>query len=495
MANLYYKTGIHEIHSQFDHFFRDYPDYGTHKAGYCINAGLEDLITWVRNTRFNEDDIQYLGSITGSSGTRIFDRDFLSWLKNGFTFDSLTIDAIPEGRVVHPEVPLTVVKGQLAVAQILESPLLNKLNYPTLVATKAARIQQAGRGGLLLEFGMRRGPGEGVNSGIRAALIGGADFSSAVSISRNMGIPPKGTHSHSMVQVFMAIAGGEYEAFKTFADIYPDDCVLLVDTINTLESGIPNAIRVFEYLRRKGHKPVGIRLDSGDLAFLSIQASRMLDDAGFPDTRIVLSNQLDELVIWQIITQIEEEAAKYGVDPDKLISRLVYGVGTSLITSKGDPSLDGVYKLVAVKNKSSWVPAIKISETPQKTLIPGNKYIYRIYDSRGNATADVLSTREIEITEQKSIKLRHPLDNTKQRTLNRDHISRIEDLSEKILDEGKTVYEFPGLDEIRSRRKTDMEVLDPGVKRILNPHLYHVSLSEDLWELKNSLISSAGNKK
>jgi nicotinate phosphoribosyltransferase len=299
----------------------------------------------------------------------VFAKDFLDWLRKNCSFDGISLQAIPEGRVVHPNAPLTVVQGPLAMAQILETSLLNHINYQTLIATKAARIHESGRGQLMLEFGLRRGQEKGANAGTRAALIGGADYSSNVGISHVLGLPPKGTHAHSMVQLYMALGEGELEAFRAYAEVYPDNCLLLVDTINTLESGIPNAIRVFEELRRKGFEPVGVRLDSGDLAYLSIQAAKMLDQAGFPDTIIVLSNNLDELVIWQIITQIQEEAPRYGMDADHLIKRLVYGVGTRLIVSQGDPALDGVYKLVAVHDQGQWKPAIKISNPRRKRPI------------------------------------------------------------------------------------------------------------------------------
>ena len=322
MAQLYFRMGLHERPAQFDHFFRKYPDYDTHTAGYCINAGLQWLLDWMKETRCRDKDIEYLRAHRGQAGNRIFDDDFLDWFRENGRFDTITLRAIPEGRVVHANVPVTIVQGPLAIAQILETPLLNQLNYQTLVATKAARIRESGRGQLMLEFGMRRAHERGAIAGARAALIGGADFTSNVGISHVLGLPPKGTHAHSMVQVFMALGEGELGAFRAFADVYPDDCILLVDTINTLESGIPNAIRVFEDLKRKGHKPVGIRLDSGDLAHLSIQAAKMLNDAGFPDAKIVLSNQLDELVILQIITQIQEEASIYDIDPDHLIQRL-----------------------------------------------------------------------------------------------------------------------------------------------------------------------------
>jgi nicotinate phosphoribosyltransferase len=488
MAQLYFRMRLHEKDVQFDHFFRNYPSYGMHNAGYCINAGLEWLIDWMMNVHFRDEDIDYLRSQVGQTGKRMFDEDFLNWLKKNGTFDSITLKAIPEGRVVHPNIPLTVVQGPIGMAQILETSLLNHLNYQTLIATKAARIHDTGRGQLLLEFGLRRGHDRGANAGARAALIGGADFTSNVGVSHILGLPPKGTHAHSMVQLFIALGEGELEAFRAYADVYPDDCLLLVDTIDTLESGVPNAIRVFEELRIKGHKPVGIRLDSGDLAYLSIQAGKMLDDAGFPDTSIVLSNNLDELVIWQILTQISNEAPRYGVDPENLILRLVYGVGTRLITSWGEPALGGVYKLVAVCHENKWLPAIKISESLAKTPNPGNKYAWRIYDLRNKATADVMSLENENLMKTDPIDLRHPIEHTKQRSLSQDNISQIEPLLVDVLKEGKLVYELPMLKEIRQKREVDIDKLDPGVRRIMNPHIYHVSLTQKLWELKQELI-------
>jgi nicotinate phosphoribosyltransferase len=494
MAQLYFTMGLHEKESQFDHFFRSYPDYGSHKAGYCINAGLETLVEWMNGSSFGDQEIEYLRSQTGSTGVGIFNDDFLKWLRKNGNFEGVTLYSIPEGRVVHPNTPLTIVRGPLAMVQIVESALLNKLNYQTLIATKAMRIKEAARGNALLEFGMRRAQGSGVSAGVRAALIGGADFSSSVSISRTLGYPPKGTHAHSMVQVFMALGDGELTAFRAYAELYPDDCLLLVDTINTLESGMPNALTVFHELRAKGHEPIGIRLDSGDLAFLSIQTAKMLDESGFPDTKIVLSNQLDELVIWQIITQIEEEAPRYGLDADKLIDRLVYGVGTRLITSEGCSALDGVYKLVSLREGKGWAPAIKLSETPQKTLNPGSKQVFRIYDKRGHATSDLLTVDEPSPSESKEITLRHPIDHTKCRVLTQDMISSVEPLLVKVLDEGKLVYDFPSIDKIREIRSADMDRLDLGVKRIMNPHIYHVSLSQKLWDLKQSLIRSVNGE-
>jgi nicotinate phosphoribosyltransferase len=487
MAQLYFRKGIHERRAQFDYFFRSYPDYREHKAGYCINAGLEWLLDWMDRAYFQPQDIEYLRSQKSSSGKRLFGDDFLSWLKSEGNFGGLTLRAIPEGRVVHPNVPIVVVEGPLAMAQILETSLLNHLNYQILIATKASRIRLAGRGRLFLEFGLRRGPDKGANAGARAAMIGGADFTSNVGVSKVLGYPPKGTHAHSMVQAFMALGQTELDAFRAYAEVYPDDCVLLVDTVDTLESGIPNAITVFEELKRKGHHPVGIRLDSGDLAYLSIRAAKMLDQAGFPDASIVLSNQLDELVLWQILTQIEQEAAKYGVDADKLINRLVYGVGTKLITSSGDSSLDGVYKLVAVKDNSRWVPAIKISETPDKIPNPGHKHIWRIYDTRGHASADLLSLDDEDPCQEKQLILRHPSEAQSFRNLDASSITKIEPLLVKVIVDGKMVYALPSIDEMRALRDSDLEKLDAGVKRIMNPHIYHVSLTQRLWDLKRAL--------
>jgi nicotinate phosphoribosyltransferase len=444
----------------------------------------------MQDAHFRDEDINYLRSQTSRTGAPVFSQDFLSWLQKNGAFESLILRAIPEGRVVHPHVPLTVVQGPLAAAQILETSLLSHLNYQTLIATKAARIRESGRGQLLLEFGTRRAHDKGANAGTRAALIGGADYSSNVGTSHILGFPPKGTHAHSMVQIFIALGMSELEAFQAYGDVYPDDCLLLVDTINTLESGIPNAIKVFEELRRQGHEPVGIRLDSGDLAYLSIQAAKMLDKAGFPNTSIVLSNNLDELVIWQIITQISQEASRYEVDSDHLIKRLVYGVGTRLITSEGDPSLGGVYKLVAVHHEGTWKPAIKLSESPDKTPNPGHKYVWRLYDRRNRATADLLALDDENPPMMKQIILRHPADHTKYRLLRQADITEIEPLLVNILEEGKLVYDFPSIEEIRQRRQADLDRLDPGVKRIMNPHVYHVSLTQRLWNLKQSLIES-----
>jgi len=494
MAQLYYRMGLHERYAQFDHFFRNYPDYGNHQAGYCVNAGLEWLLDWMRQSRFSDRDIELLRGQTGRTGKKVFAEDFLKWLRIYGSFDEITMRAIPEGRVVHPGAPLTIVQGPLALAQILETPLLNYLNYQTLIATKASRVWESGRGRPVIDFGLRRAQGKGGNAGARAALIGGADFSSNVGISHVLGYPPKGTHAHSMVQTFIALGEGEIGAFRAYAELYPDDCMLLVDTVNTLESGIPNAITVFEELKRKGHEPVGIRLDSGDLAYLSIRAAKMLNDAGFSDTAIVLSNQLDELVIWQIVSQIEEEASKYGVDPDHLINRLVYGVGTRLITSEGDSALDGVYKLVAIKEGSEWVPAIKISESTKKILNPGLKQVWRIYDKRDRAVADLITTEDEDPRTMETIILRHPIEENVHRSISRDSVKDAEPLLVDVLLKGDRAGDAPSIEDMRNLRKHDLEKLDAGVRRLMNPHIYHVSLSDKLWRLKREMVESMKNQ-
>jgi len=388
------------------------------------------------------------------------------------------------------DVPLTVVRGPLAAAQILESALLNRLNYQTLIATKASRIRHVAGESLFVDFGMRRAQDLGANAAARAALIGGADFSSNTGVSLALGYPPKGTHAHSMVQAFMALGGDEREAFRRYAEVYPDDCILLVDTVDTLESGIPNAIKVFEELRRGGHTPVGVRLDSGDLAYLAVQAARQLDAAGFPDCKIVLSNQLDERVIQQVVGQVREEAGRAGLDADAVVQRLTYGVGTHLVTSSGAPALDGVYKLVGLKRDGEWHPAVKVSENPAKVPNPGGKSVWRLYDRRGMATADLLCRLAEDPRGDDPLVLRHPVVETAQRSIARDDVSDMESLLAPVLEPGREPVALPDIDELRRRRDRDLERLDPGVKRIVNPHVYHVSLSQRLWRLKQELISS-----
>ncbi|MDJ0925456.1 MAG: nicotinate phosphoribosyltransferase [Acidimicrobiia bacterium] len=490
MAQLYFERGLHERPAQFDYFFRRYPDYGRHQAGYAVFAGLDPLLDWMDRIRFTDADLDLLRDQRNEAGIRRFGDEFLDWLGDHGGFDDVIINAIPEGRVVHANVPIAIVEGPLALLQILETALLNHLNYPTLIATKASRIHEAAGGRPALEFGMRRGPSFGANAGGRAALIGGADFTSNVGVSHEMEIDPKGTHAHSMVQVFMALGEGELEAFRAYAAVYPDDCILLVDTIDTLDSGIPNAIEVFRELRASGHEPVGIRLDSGDLAYLSIEAADMLDAAGFTEVAIVLSGNLDELEIWQIRAQILDEFARAGRDPSGLMDRLIYGVGTRLITSQGHEALDGVYKLVALQTNGEWVPAIKVSDTPEKVPIPGKKQIWRLYDGRGRATADVVGLADETLTNGEIV-LHHPHREGVSRRIELENITEIEDLLVEVFRSGKRVTAKSTLDEMRQRRVTDLERLDAGVRRLVNPHIYHVSLTERMKQLQMRLIEEA----
>lgn len=493
MAQLYFRAGLHERTVRFEHFFRSNPDYGEHQAGYCVAAGLGPFVRWTLETRPTAADVDALRGHLGRAGHRLFTDDFCAWFA-GVDFSGLSLDAVPEGRVVHPNTPITVVEGPLASAQLLETALLNRLNFPTLIATKAARMAEASEGRPVLEFGMRRGPGEGADAGSRAALIGGADFTSNAAVGYALGIPPAGTHAHSMVQLYIALGEGELAAFEAYADAYPDDCLLLVDTVDTLDSGIPNAIKVFERLRKAGHRPVGIRLDSGDLAYLSVQASRELDAAGFPEASIVLSSQLDELTIWQIFGQIRAETRRSGEDADHVLGKLVLGVGSRLAASDGDPSLDGVFKLVAVEEDGAWKPAMKVSDSPAKTLNPGVKRLWRLYDHRDRATADVISTASETLLPGTDLHLHHHARPDISRNLVASAWTKAEELTVPVLDEGRIV--LPGgsdaLDDIeaaRQRRTADVNALDPGVRRLVHPHVYHVSITDELFATKQDLVA------
>lgn len=486
MAQLYFREGLHERRVRFDHYFRSYPDYGTHQAGYCINAGMGSLQQWMDAVRFDDAVLSLLAQQRDASGERLFDRDFLDYLGAMGGFESLDISAVPEGRVVHPHESLTVVEGPLIAAQLLETVLLATLNYQTLVATRAARIKASGRGQLMLDFGMRRGHAFGANAGTRAALIGGADFSSNVGVSAQLGLPARGTHAHSMVQLYMALGQGELDAFRAYARAYPSQCLLLVDTVDTLGSGVPNAIRVFEELRARGHEPLGVRLDSGDLAYLSIQVANLLDAAGFEQAGIALSNNLDEISIWQIVTQIQQEAGRYGQDPSRLLQRLSFGVGTRLMTSDGASALGGVYKLVAVQEGDDWRAAIKLSESAAKTPSPGQKTVYRLYDRRGSASVDVIAERDEGFDGTAANRLYHPTQAGSSRRLAAGDMVEQEALLQPVARESLEPQE--ALAQMRARRDADIARLHPGVLRLVNPHIYHVSLSESLQRSRQRLI-------
>ncbi len=489
MAQLYLRFGLAERRARFDHIFRSYPDYGTHQAGYAIVAGLAPLLDWMNGVTFDQATLDGLRGITGSTGEALFDDQFLGWLASQDGFSSLELQAVPEGRVVHAGAPITMVEGPLAMAQILETPLLNRLNFETLIATKSSRVVEAAMGGAVLEFGARRAHGFGANGATRASMVGGAAGSSNVGESLDLGFDSKGTHAHSMVQVFMAAMGGELESFRAYADVYPDDCLLLVDTIDTLESGVPNAIKVFEELRTRGHRPVGIRLDSGDLAHLAVRSARLLNDAGFDEVTIVLSSQLDEVNIWQIRNQIALEATRYGVDPDHLLERLTYGVGSRMATSQGASSLDGVYKVVAVHDEAGeWEPAIKISNSPAKIVDPGIKQVWRVYDERRTATADLIALVDDPV-EVRPLTFHHPHLPDVSRTLDADHISSMEPLLQDVAEMDIPDDPREVIEQARARRAADLDRLDQGVRRLVNPHTYHVSLSDGLAAMKQRLTA------
>jgi len=483
MAQAYVRHGLHELPAQFDVFFRRPPDYGAHQAGYAVAAGAAELLDWMAEAALSADDEARLRDLRSGAGGRLFDDAFLAWLRDRRGLADVTLRAVPEGRVIHPVAPFAVVEAPLAVAQLLETSVLNHLNYPTLIATRAARLRHAAAGRPLIEFGMRRGHGRAVDAGARAALIGGVDASSNTGASLRLGVPPRGTHAHSFVQAVMATGGDELDAFRAYAETYPDDCLLLLDTVDTLESGLPNAIRVFEELRAQRHEPRGVRLDSGDLAHLALRVARELDASGFPDAVITLSNQLDELTIWQIRQQIQDEAVSAGVDAQAVLDRLVFGVGTRLITSEGACALDGVYKLVAVRHGGAWRPSAKRSDTPEKATVPGPKALYRVFDARGMATADLITLADERPQPGEPLTLRHPADE-RSRSLAADEVSAVEPLLETHWSEGRSRVEPQGIAELQSRREADEARLDAGVKRLRHPHRYHVSLSERLWRLK-----------
>ena len=487
MGQVYFRMGLHEREALFEAFYRRNPDYGAHQAGYTVFAGLDPLLSWMEEARFGEAELNALRALKSRSGRPLFSEDYLAYLKAMGGFSGLTVKAHLEGRVAHPQVPLISVEGPLLQAQLLETALLNRINYETLVATKASRVREAAGEAVVLEFGLRRAPGKGGEGATRASLIGGADRSSAVSLSHLLGLPSSGTHAHSLVQAFLALGHSEEEAFQAFAEVFPDDTILLLDTVDTLHSGLPHAIKVFEALRKKGHRPVGVRIDSGDLAYLAIQVARELDKAGFPEALIVLSGDLDELVIWQIKSQILEEAPRYGVEPEALLKRLVYGMGTRMVVSWGYPALGGVYKLVAIRENGAWAPAIKISDSLEKILNPGHKRVYRVYDERGLATADLLALAEEEVREDRPLTLRHPTDPTKRRVLSPGAFT-LEPLLVEAFRGGKRLFPPLSIKELRARRDRDVARLDPGVRRLVNPHIYHVSLTERLFALKEELV-------
>ena len=458
MMQGYHYHGMQNSRACFDLFYRKRGDI----MAYAVAAGLEQAVEYVKNLRFTDEDIEYLRSLA------IFDEAFLQYLAD-FRFTGQIL-AVPEGTVVFPNEPILRVIAPIMEAQLLETALLNIINHQTLIATKAARVVQAAKGDTVMEFGLRRaqGPDAGIY-GARAAIIGGCRATSNVLTGQLFHIPIGGTHAHSWVMSFP----DELSAFRAYADVFPDNCLLLVDTYDTLGSGVPNAIQVFKELRERGHEPKGIRLDSGDLSFLSRQARRMLDEAGFPNAKICASGDLDEEVIWDLKAQ--------GAAID------IWGVGTKMITSMDNPALGGVYKLAAEETNGEFVPRIKISENPAKVTNPGVKQLYRFYDKKsGKALADIIALEEEDYTSGEPLEIFDPENTWKRMTLCEYEARK---LLIPIFENGDLVYELPALSEIAEYSKRELESFWDEYRRLTRPHRYKVDLSAKLYELKHSLLA------
>lgn len=446
----------------FDVFFRANPC----KSGYSIAAGLDQVISYIKNLHFSYEDVDYLRKLN------MFSEDFLHYL-SGFHFSG-NIYAIPEGTVVFPREPLLKVIAPIMEAQLVETAILNIINHQSLIATKTARIVYAAQGDGIMEFGLRRaqGPDAGLY-GARAAMIGGCVGTSNVLAGQMFNVPVKGTHAHSWIMSFK----NEYTAFKTYAKLYPNACCLLVDTYDTLKSGVPNAIRVFQEMKDSGIelKNYGIRLDSGDLAYLSKKARAMLDAAGFTDAYISASNDLDEYLIHDLKMQ---KAA---------ISS--WGVGTNLITSKDCPSFGGVYKLAAIQNsKGEFVPKIKLSENTEKITNPGNKTIFRIYDKEnGMLKADLICFADEVYDTSKDLLLFDPTETWK-KTLLKGGTYTMREIMVPVFIHGECVYESPSVMEIAAYCRQEKDTLWDETKRLFNPHRVHVDLSDKLYQVKKSLL-------
>ncbi len=446
----------------FDAFYRNNPQEG----GYAICAGLEQIIDYINHLHFSQDDIRYLRSLN------IFEESFLEYL-GSFHFSG-DIYAIPEGSVMFPREPMIKVIAPIMEAQLIETAILNIINHQSLIATKASRVCYAAKGDGIMEFGLRRaqGPDAGIY-GARAAIIGGCIGTSNVLAGQLFDVPVKGTHAHSWIMSFP----DEYTAFQTYAGMYPDACILLVDTYDTLESGVPNATRVFQEMKASGIplKNYGIRLDSGDLAYLSKKARKMLDDAGFTDAIISASNDLDEFLIDSLKTQGAAITS--------------WGVGTHLITSKDCPSFGGVYKLAAIMNKDgSFIPKIKLSENTEKVTNPGNKTIYRIYEkASGKIKADLICLTDDVFDENQPLLLFDPAEPWKKTKLAAGTYT-MKELLVPVFQKGKCVYHSPSVMEIQSFCKQELNTLWEETRRLVNPHKVHVDLSPRLYDMKISLL-------
>jgi nicotinate phosphoribosyltransferase len=458
MANGYLLSGIKDRIAYFDMFFRRVPDNG----GFAIMAGLEQFIQYIKELRFDEEDIEYLRS------KEMFSEEFLDYLRD-FRFEC-DVWAIPEGTPIFPYEPIVTVRGPVMQAQFIETMLLLSINHQSLIATKANRIVTAAQGRPVMEFGSRRAQGyNGAVYGARAAYIGGCVGTACTIADKEYGIPALGTMAHSWIQMFPS----ELEAFRAYARIYPDNCTLLVDTYNVLKSGVPNAIRVFnEEIVPRGYRPKGIRIDSGDITYLSRKARKMLDEAGFPDCAIVASNSLDEYIIRDILSQ--------GACVDS------FGVGERLITSRSEPVFGGVYKLVAVEEDGRIIPKIKVSENVEKVTTPGFKQVWRLFDREtGKAVADVITLHDEVINDNEPYEIFDPEYTWKRKTVTNFNAKK---LMVKVFEKGRCVYESPDLNTIRDYCREQVDTLWEEVRRFENPHRYYVDLSQPLWDLRQKLL-------
>ena len=460
MANGYFANGMKDNIVYFDVFYRDNPDNG----GYAIAAGLEQVIEYINDLRFDEEDIEYL------RGKGYFSEEFLKYLSE-FRFNG-DIWAIPEGTVVFPGEPLMIVRAPVIEAQFIETYVLMMINHQSLIATKASRITRASKGRAISEFGSRRAQGaDAAILGARAAYIGGCGATACTIADEAYGVPATGTMAHSWVQMFDT----EYEAFKTYCEIYPNNATLLIDTFNVLESGVPNAIKAFkDVLIPRGITKCGVRLDSGDVTYLTKKIRKMLDDAGLTECRIVVSNSMDEYIIRELIRQ--------GAEID------AFGVGERLITAKSDPVFGGVYKVCAVENKDGTItPKIKISENVGKITTPHFKKVYRLRGrDTGKAEADLICVWDETIDDTQPLEIFDPHHTWKRKTL--ENFTATE-LLVPIFKDGKQVYDVPTLEEVRNHCKEEIEGMWDEVRRFTNPHNYYVDLSEKLWQIKHDMIA------
>lgn len=455
MANGYFQSDIRDQEAVFDMFFRRVPDNG----GFAIMAGVEQLIKYMKNLKFTTEDIEYL------RGKKCFSEDFLEYLKNfKFTCD---VWAVPEGTPIFPHEPIVTVKGPLIQAQFVETFILLTINHQTLIATKSNRIVRAAQGRPVMEFGTRRAQGASAAvDGARASYIAGCVGTACTIADRDYGVPALGTMAHSWVQTF----DSEYEAFKEYTRIYPDNAVLLIDTYNVLKSGLPNAIRVFKEMKPE---KMGIRIDSGDIAYLTKKCRKILDENGLEDCSIVISNSLDEYLIRDVILE--------GAQIDS------FGVGERLITSKSEPVFGGVYKLAAIERNGQLVPKMKISENVEKITNPGFKRVYRLYDKESNkAIADVITMHDETIPEQDGYEIFDPNAIWKKKWLKNFYAK---ELLVPIFQKGECVYESPSLDEIRQSCKEQIETLWEETLRFENPQTYYVDLSKKLWSTKQDILN------